>query len=100
MSGVRTRGAARTGATTGATPGARLSGVPSSYWYYLSNQGFFWGIFRDINPIATRQAWGWEFRGFLAWSFGRLPWFSAFILKRRARVEEDSCLKRVPGKDF
>jgi len=53
----------------GLLPGAGISEVPSSYWYYLSNQGFFWGIFRDINPIATRQAWGWEFRGFLAWSF-------------------------------
>jgi hypothetical protein len=52
------------------TPGNSVfRGYSSSYWYYLSNQGFFWGIFRDINPIATRQAWGWEFRGFLAWSF-------------------------------
>jgi hypothetical protein len=40
--------------------------VPTSYRYYLGNLGFFWGIFRDITPIAARQALGWEFRGFLA----------------------------------
>ena len=49
-----------------ATSAARLGDVPSSYRYYLSNLGFFWGIFRDITPIAARQALGWEFRGFLA----------------------------------
>jgi hypothetical protein len=40
--------------------------VPTSYRYYLGNLGFFWGIFRDITPIAAPQALGWEFRGFLA----------------------------------
>jgi hypothetical protein len=51
-----------------AVSGAGSGQEPSSYWYYLGNQGFFWAIFRDINPIAARQALGWEFRGFLAWS--------------------------------
>jgi hypothetical protein len=50
------------GATSGRSPGD----VPTSYRYYLGNLGFFWGIFRDITPIAARQALGWEFRGFLA----------------------------------
>jgi hypothetical protein len=40
--------------------------VPTSYRYYLGNLGFFWGIFRDITPIAAPQALGWEFRGFPA----------------------------------
>src|ERR1700687_291007 len=49
-----------------ATSAAGLGEVPSSYRYYFGNLGFFWRIFRDINPIAARQALGWEFRGFLA----------------------------------
>jgi hypothetical protein len=40
--------------------------VSSSYRCYLGNLGFFWRIFRDITPIAARQALGWEFRSFLA----------------------------------
>ncbi|MGC1474684.1 MAG: hypothetical protein WA804_02490, partial [Terriglobales bacterium] len=64
--------------------------------YYLGNQGFFWGIFRDITPLAARQAVGWEFRGFsgLAFRLGFRAWFSAFGFeaqsdsssKRRSRV--------------
>jgi hypothetical protein len=29
-------------------------GVPSSYWDYQGNLGFFCGIFRDITPIAAQ----------------------------------------------
>jgi hypothetical protein len=50
----------------GATSAAGLGDVPSSYRYYLGNLGFFWGIFRDITPIAAPQALGWDSRGFLA----------------------------------
>src|SRR3981081_4043937 len=50
----------------GATSTPGLGEVPSYYRYYLGNLGFFWRIFRDITPIAARQALGWEFRGFLA----------------------------------
>lgn len=46
--------------------GARAGEVPSCYRDYFGNLSFFWGIFRDITPIAARQALGWEFRGFLA----------------------------------
>jgi hypothetical protein len=38
----------------------------SSYRDYFGNLRFFWGIFRDITPIAAYQPLGWEFRGFLA----------------------------------
>jgi hypothetical protein len=50
----------------GAVSGAGLWEVSSSYRCYFGNLGFFWGIFRDITPIAARKALGWEFRGFLA----------------------------------
>ena len=50
----------------GGISAAGLGEVPSSYRCYFGNRGFFWRIFRDITPIAARQALGWEFRGFLA----------------------------------
>jgi hypothetical protein len=50
----------------GVTSAAGFVEVPTSYRYYLGNLGFFWGIFRDITPIAAPQALGWEFRGFPA----------------------------------
>jgi len=40
--------------------------VPSSYRDYQGNQGFCYGIFRDITPIAAYRALGWEFHVFLA----------------------------------
>ena len=67
------------GAAFGLRPPLGLGEVPSSYRDYLGNLGFFWGIFRDITPIAAHQALG----------LGR-PWFSGFKVKRRAWAEEES----------
>jgi hypothetical protein len=67
--------------------------VSSSYRDYFGNQGFCYGIFRDITPIADGQALGWEFGGFPAW-------FSGFGWKRRATAEEETWPKHVPGKGF
>jgi hypothetical protein len=75
--------------------GGRLASweVPSSYRDYFGNQGFCYGIFRDITPIAAGQALGWEFRGFPAG-------FSGFGWKRRATAEEEPWPKHVLGKGF